>query len=40
MMICYRCQCSITQKTRRVQVREGICTTTYCRHCYKAIGGE
>jgi hypothetical protein len=39
MIVCYRCQKKITAGTRTRKVKDGIATTTYCRHCYKAIGG-
>ena len=39
-MICYRCQKQITKRVRTRKVKDGIGTTTYCRHCYKAITGK
>ena len=38
-MICYRCQKHV-DGWRTVKVRDGIGTTHYCKHCYKATGGE
>ncbi len=39
MIVCYRCQQKLSEGVRKVKVKDGMVTTTYCRHCYKAIGG-
>ena len=43
-MICKRCKCIITKKTRRVVITEPTylrkVKAVYCRHCYKAITGK
>ena len=42
-MICKRCECCITKKTRRVLITDarGINPQiVYCRHCYKATTGK
>ncbi len=36
-MICYRCQQVLGERVKKVKVKEGMVTTTYCRHCYSAI---
>ena len=39
MIHCYRCQQVLGERVRKVKVKDGMVTTTYCRHCYKATGG-
>jgi len=39
-MICKRCDCIITRKTRHVKVNTSNSNWVWCRHCYKAIQNE
>ena len=39
MIVCYRCQQVLGERVRKVKVVDGMVTTYYCRHCYKATGG-
>ena len=36
-MNCKRCDCQITKRVRHVKINDGITTTVYCRHCFKAV---
>jgi len=37
MIHCYRCQQALGERNKKVKVKQGMVTTTYCKHCYGAI---
>ena len=36
-MICYRCQEMIPKRGGALHIKNGLVTTTYCKHCYGAV---